>query len=105
MALRISLLIFTIFMLLSGCNSNEEYSAESDFIGEIIKFNNKTIEMEVKQGVFFEQGNTGNIILSYGKSVDKSSLEKGKKFKVWIDGEVLDSSPMQATIGKIEVFD
>ncbi|MFS1514925.1 DUF3221 domain-containing protein [Bacillus sp. SCS-151] len=45
------------------------------------------------------------MILSYGKSVGKSSLEKGKKFIVWIDGEVLDSSPMQATIGKIEVLD
>ncbi len=68
--------------MLSACNNNEEYLAESDFIGEIIKLNNQSIEMEVKQGVFFEKGNTGNIILSYGKSVDKSSLEKDKKFKV-----------------------
>ncbi|MDX8363000.1 DUF3221 domain-containing protein [Cytobacillus sp. IB215316] len=103
MKMRISFLVFAIFVLLLGCNNNEEHSDEPDFIGKILEVEDKKILMDIEQGNFFDKGYTEEIILSYGRSVDQNIFEQGKEFKVWIDGEVLESNPPQGRIGKIEV--
>lgn len=35
-------------------------------------------------------------------TVEKESLEKGREYSIWIEGEILDSQPPKGKVGKIE---
>lgn len=108
------LILLSFFLLITGCTENRTTPKEDD-----LKIEGYILEVDegrilVVEGITSEQYerlkdktlqelDNENISLFYLSYEDTSSLRKGYKVDVWIDGGIDESNPAQAGAKKIEV--
>ncbi|ALC85228.1 hypothetical protein AM499_04895 [Bacillus sp. FJAT-22090] len=112
----IILILLSFILLITGCTENRTTPKEDD-----LKIEGYILEVDegkilVAEGITSEQYETiidktlqeldkERISLFYLSYEDTSSLRKGYKVDVWIDGGINESNPAQAGAKKIEVIE
>ncbi|WP_161783083.1 DUF3221 domain-containing protein [Pontibacillus yanchengensis] len=101
--------------MVAGCS--KEYTSGPTVVGYIVETNPDEQEILVVNQINKEQAMdfkldqySGKDIEAYYVNVDKFwdftfDYEVGQKVRIWVDGIVDDSFPMQAELGKIEIIE
>ncbi|WP_018931415.1 DUF3221 domain-containing protein [Gracilibacillus lacisalsi] len=97
-------ILIVLIIITVGCSEEESYSNTPDFMGVVVSFeDNNQIQMNIKSGNITEDGYNDQILISVEDMTDLENLETGDVVKIWIEGQILDTQPPQAKLGKHEI--
>ncbi|MET3683279.1 hypothetical protein ABID56_001374 [Alkalibacillus flavidus] len=97
-----SLLILLCAVSLVACDDELRYDGDPDIIGTVIEFTDDRALVDIESGELTEYGYGDDIALSYDDVEGFSRLQQGEEIAVWLTGQVLDSNPPKAGIGRYE---
>ncbi|MYL35072.1 DUF3221 domain-containing protein [Pontibacillus yanchengensis] len=107
--------MFFSILVVAGCS--KEYTSEPTIVGYIVETTPDEQEILVVNQISKEQAMDFELEQYIGKGIDAYYInvdkvwdftfdyEVGQKVRIWVDGLVDDSFPMQVELGKIEMIE